>query len=353
MKKRIVMFFQITCFSFVLILLLSYLSGVLTASELLKHPARNQYWQTLNAEDRNTIDVIFTGDSTVSNAVIPVQIWEQTGITSYLNSYASMKPQESYFDLKRIFEKQSPKYVIIEASYLMKITSAEDKYLTKKAKSCVNFFENEITGAIDYYFPVMRYKSVQADLTLEDFITMHPQKINSIYKSYLYSSRSEAFDPEKLKLKEGSVVFVDNADIYLQKICNLCKKNNCKVILVALPQIKKWNYAYNKKITELANKYGIPFVDFHIDMDEYIEDFSWQTDTKDGGSHLNYRGAKKTTTALGEYLVNNLGLLPSILTDKQSEKWNNDTALFYETTGKKPIRQIETEDFEHEPEHIK
>lgn len=351
MKKIRIMFFQIICFFLVLILLLNYLSNVLTAKTLYEYPSRNQYWQTLNAEDKNTIDIVFTGDSTLTNAVIPVHIRERTGVTSYLDGFAVMKPRESYFDLKRIFKEQSPKYVFVEASYLVKITSGEDKYLTGKVKNFVSFIEEEITGFIDYYFPVMRYKSAKDDLTFEDFITVHPDKINSVYKGYLYAKRKKPFNPDELKFKEGSVVYADNGDRYFAKMYNLCKKNNCKIILVALPQIKKWNYAYHKKIAGLAQKYNVSFIDYHINADKYIEGFSWETDSKDGGSHLNYSGASKTTKAISEYIVGNLHMSASNLTAEQVAKWDKDTLLFYETTGQKPVIKDDSENQKQVDEH--
>ena len=48
---------------------------------------------------------------------------------------------------------------------------------------------------------------------------------------------------------------------------------------------------------------------------------NWKKDTKDKGNHLNYRGAKKVTKYLGNYLKKT-GLLEDHRKDSKYESWD-------------------------------
>lgn len=304
---------------------LCYFSEILTAKELNDYPARNQFFQTVAAEDSDTLDVLFVGDSTVLNGVSPVNLWEQTGITSYNISYSLMKTREAYFDTKKVLETQSPKVIMLEAAFLV-----DESKKNNPLQDSLAFANNQFVGAIDSFAPVMKYKSEWEKLTVKDFFTKRPNTINSIYKGYNYSSDSQAHKDGEVFVSEGDVNYKDNADRYFKLIYDLCKGNDCKLVLFSLPHISAWNQQRHDKVQELADKYSVQYIDWHLVSNEII---SWETDTQDGGAHLNYSGATKTTKVIGDYLVNELGLKPTELTKEQTEKWNADAKEFHKTIG--------------------
>ena len=59
-------------------------------------------------------------------------------------------------------------------------------------------------------------------------------------------------------------------------------------------------------VKDYADKNGIPFLDLNIDRDRF--GFDWKTDTRDGGNHLNNRGARKATLFIGKYINENYSL---------------------------------------------
>ena len=59
-----------------------------------------------------------------------MQIWKDKKITTYNLSYAVMKPQEAYFDLKRAFKTQSPKTVFVESQFMVETESDGFDYFT-------------------------------------------------------------------------------------------------------------------------------------------------------------------------------------------------------------------------------
>lgn len=332
MKRKCFICVRIVCFLILFIGIMYYLSNVLTTTKELTaedYPTRNSFWQNINAEDNNTIDAMFIGDSTVMHAVNPIQIWKDEAITSYIMSYTVMKPEEAYFDLKKLFKTQSPKNVFLEATFLVTLNKGNFEYFTDKTKNIVDYSEDQISGTINTYLPVMKYKTAWKTTKFSDLIHFHPSKINSIFKGYKYASETVPFTGEHNKKVNAIAKYKDNGNVYFDKIYNLCKENNCTLSLVTFPQGSVWNQVLHDKVECLAEDYGVKYIDYDLDMDKLVPDFSWKTDTKDGGGHLNYRGATKITKAVENDMVTYFSMNSTSLNSAQTNKWNNDKNDFY------------------------
>ena len=85
---------------------------------------------------------------------------------------------------------------------------------------------------------------------------------------------------------------------YLKQIQDMCERNGATLLLVSTPSAKNWNYKKHNGVAQWANENGVEYIDLNLDKDLGID---WKEDTKDGGDHLNYTGAKKVTHAMGEY----------------------------------------------------
>ena len=328
MRRKCFIGIRIVCFLTLCIFIMYYLSNVLTSTEVGEYPQRNAFWQNINAEDKDTIDIMFVGDSSVMHAINPIQIWKEAKITSYVMSYSVMEPKEAYFDLKKLFSKQSPKYVFIESSFLVKMKTDSFDYFTTYTNNFVDYYDDEISGEIDYYFPVMKYKSAWKTRRISDFIKKHPDSINSVYKGYKYASEVQGFMGEHTLKADGVAIYKYSGDKYFDKIFSLCEENNCKVVLMTVPAGTGWNEKKHDKIADLADSYGVDYLDYDINLSNCIPNFSWKTDTKDAGGHLNYSGATKVTdTIINNYLKQRVD--QTALSFEQIDKWNNDMDTFY------------------------
>lgn len=105
----------------------------------------------------------------------------------------------------------------------------------------------------------------------------------------------------------GDYSFGDNAYEYLDKITRLCKVNQIQLILIKAPSLYPyWYDEWEQQMEEYARQNGLLYVNFLDLLDETGLDF--QTDTYDGGLHMNLSGTEKITRYLGEYLSENTEL---------------------------------------------
>ena len=101
----------------------------------------------------------------------------------------------------------------------------------------------------------------------------------------------------------------------------ICRENAAELLFTELPSQSSWNYQKHNAVKDYADKNGIPFLDLNIDRDRF--GFDWKTDTRDGGNHLNNRGARKATLFIGEYLSENYSLSDH-RKDEAFKDWDRD-----------------------------
>ena len=86
----------------------------------------------------------------------------------------------------------------------------------------------------------------------------------------------------------------------------ICRENAAELLFTELPSQSSWNYQKHNAVKDYADKNNIPFLDLNIGRDSF--GFDWKTDTRDGGNHLNNRGARKATLFIGKYINENYSL---------------------------------------------
>ena len=66
-------------------------------------------------EPENTIDVLFLGNSEAYCSFIPMEIWKEHGITSYVCSTPAQRMYQSVEYLRSVFRTQRPQIVVVMA----------------------------------------------------------------------------------------------------------------------------------------------------------------------------------------------------------------------------------------------
>ena len=260
----------------------------------------NGFWK----EKENTIDVVSLGDSYVTCAFNPLQIWNQTGVTSYACGTNAQKISETYAILRRVFKKQNPKIVFMSASLLFSDCDV------------MSYLISNIYYSIPLFYYHDQWKNIIFKSDKEDIET-------PIYKNkgYRYIGKIDSANLDDYMKKS-----IENCDIdsnviwFFDRICKLCKNNEAQLILIGYPSFS-WNDKYSDKVEILAKEKNIDFYDYnktlHID---------WEKDTCDKGEHLNFSGALKFSNCISD-LLNNTRYFQSKKDISGYSNWNN---LYYE-----------------------
>lgn len=86
----------------------------------------------------------------------------------------------------------------------------------------------------------------------------------------------------------------------MMKIVKTCQQNDVHLILTCIPNLDSWTDDKYRIIKQLSSQYNLRYLDMNLDN---LADINWVTDTRDGGIHLNNNGAYKTTSCIGEQLL--------------------------------------------------
>ena len=94
------------------------------------------------SEPAQTLQVLFLGDSEIQTGVLPMELWNTNGITSYICGQSGQRTMESYFWLKEVLKTQTPQLVVLETDqfYHCRDIQTELKHVIK--------------NTAHYYFPV-------------------------------------------------------------------------------------------------------------------------------------------------------------------------------------------------------
>lgn len=254
-------------------------------------------------------DVIFIGDCEVYENFSPVTLWEQYGITSYIRGSAQQLIWQSYYLLEDTLRYEKPKVVVFnvlsmkynepqkEAYNRMSIDGM--KWSMSKVKN-IQASMTEEEHFIEYAIPLLRYHSRWSELSSEDIKYLNhrdPVSHNGYYMRV--DVKPAGTFPANKKL--GNYQFGENAYDYLDRITTLCKENGIQLVLIKAPSLyPSWYDEWDRQIAEYAEDNGLLYLNFLNLAEETGVDF--QTDTYDGGLHMNLSGAEKLSVYFGQIL---------------------------------------------------
>ena len=117
MKQKILNVFKPSVFLAIGFFIFLYIQDVLTVDDL-NNGTSEKAILGFNALEEDSADVLILGTSHPEFGISSMKLYENTGIVSY-NLSSSQQPIEvSYYVLKRAFETQSPKVVLLDPEAL-------------------------------------------------------------------------------------------------------------------------------------------------------------------------------------------------------------------------------------------
>lgn len=343
-------------FVFIFLVILSVVSSIL-------NPAHGyDEWYVSNTvsdfyrQRKNSIDAIFLGNSCIYSSVSPLEIFNENGIVTFDLSTPGQKVWSSYYLLKEAFKTQSPKVCFIECGEFM-ANKEQGKLLDKRnvidsiklSKNKLDVINDDIynlsfiekLGAI---VPAIEYHSRWQDINERD-IRKNISKEEMTYKGFVIDTQTKAYTGEdkfsdnisaneNFENKKSSKItendeelangISSNARKYLNKMRELCKENNCELVIIKIPEPQYWNDGLHDRVESYSKIHQLRFLDLNYAEEDLKID--WNTDTTDSGYHLNIKGAKKVSDYLAKFLKDNYNL-ENHKEDSNFSNWNT----FYES----------------------
>ncbi len=291
-------------------------------------------------EENKDFDVIFVGDCEVYENFSPVALWNEYGINSYIRGSAQQYIWQSYYLLEDTLRYHKPKVVVFNIQSLQYDESQSEAYnrmtlegmkWSRAKVGSINASMTKDEHFIDYVFPILRYHDRWKELTSDDVKYMFQTKPITFNGYYMRTDVLPAKDvPEGRPMEDYS--FGDKAWEYMDKIRTLCEENDIELVLIKAPSLYPyWYDEYEAQVEDYASKYNLTYINFLEHQDETKVDYN--TDTYDGGLHMNLSGAEKLSHYIGPILLEH-GASDRRDDAALSRIWDKETARYNDAAGK-------------------
>lgn len=322
------LFFLVLCFA------LNWVTDILIPKSTNRCYILEKYLE--EHPEHNLSDVGVFGSCHAYTSFDPVYLKERTGIDSFVYGNPSEIMPVTYLRMVDQFKKHTPKVVLVETwginpydtyidqeklfgEYLDTNLELTDFSMAKQ--EVIRDYEhfNENISPLLMNLPLARYKERLVDRSLTDVDFNYSFEATEQYSlDFLFSEmtlrlnncgfrRNPPRDNSDYPEKQVTIRAGESAEIepdivkYVQKIIDLCKKNDVELIFYRAPYISNENELKKlNHLREICDDNGIVF----IDLEEEIP-YSYSADFFDY-QHLSEAGAAKSTEYLSSYILNAL-----------------------------------------------
>ncbi|MCI8416138.1 MAG: hypothetical protein HFI33_01340 [Lachnospiraceae bacterium] len=298
----------------VFLVLLALLFQVLTTIYI---PKWYGTWQSTRIVDgfyelpKDRLDVVLLGSSQTIMGLSPMELYRQYGISAYSFGTEEQPLYATYYWMREILRSQKPSVAVLDVNELLHASSeaayrkAFDymKWSQVKWEAIKNHCEKEEDSTLfSYILPLANYHSRWDELEAEDFTYLLSDKTDPCL-GFVAASGTCDFPYEGTPLSKEEEPDPADQEAYdsLLKIIHLCQEEEISLLLIKTPRAG-WNAGKHNLIADLAQEYGLPFLDFNDPKLMEAMNFDYAKDAKDA-SHLNIYGAEKLGAWLGNYLT--------------------------------------------------
>ena len=389
LDPRIRKLMRAICFCLLFVILFVFLSGAfIPRTGTTEDGMESRISKAYRGEPRDSIDTVFIGNSDIYRAISPVDLFQQTGITSAIAGRPNKQLSEVPGDIRDILRYQNPKTIVLETDCMFsgtnpgfkkgispleaeaakvdvagqtpskatdadvagrapskatdadvagrapsKATDAPQQNIFAKCKALLQEGDSAFLAALNYKFPLVKYHDNWKHLKLTTFLQPRG-KYHFSNKGMAYANTVKAypFGNEYMQLSGGKHAMLSEEKLdQFQKIYDLCDRNGIRLVLLTVPSANTWNKGKSDTVKQLAKKYDLTYYDYNRQLPA---GFNWVTDSKDGGNHLNYAGASAVTKDLAKKLTDDLTMNPTSLTKEQKQQWRKDYEHFHKSIVK-------------------
>lgn len=292
-------------------------------------------------------DVIFVGDCEVYENFSPIALWRDYGITSYIRGSAQQLVWQSYYLLEDTLRYETPKAVVYNVQSMVHNEPQREEYnrmtldgmrwSASKVKSIFASMTEE-EHFLDYAFPLFRYHERITELKKAD-LQYYFEKKKVTHNGYYMRVDQMPFEEPLAEDEPEDYTFGDNAYAYLEKMRELCEEKGIQLVLIKAPSLSPvWYDAYERQIDAYAKEHGLLYINY-LDLVKELG-IDYETDTYDGGLHMNLYGAEKLSAHIGNVLAGQCGV-PDRREDRElAEVWE-EKSQFYDRMIQDQKKELE------------
>lgn len=297
--------------------------------------------------DQSKHEVIMIGDCEVYENISTIELWEKYGITSYIRGSAQQLTWQSYYLLEDTLQYETPKVVVFNVLALKYDTPQSEAYNRMSidgmrwSSAKVNNIRASMTEDeqfVEYVFPLLRYHSRWSELNRDDTAHWFSKDLvthNGYYMRVDTEPQGEFPQPTPL----ADYTLGENAMNYLQKMADLCKENDIRLVLIKSPtEYPYWYPQWDEQVETFAEENGLDYLNFIPLQEEIGLDMS--QDTYDAGLHLNTQGAEKMADYFGQWLVEHCDLTDCRTQEEYVGIWE-EKVKYYDEMKAKQYEELE------------
>lgn len=303
----------------------------------------NQAKSFYNDIEKDSVDVLVIGASTVLVGVSPLRLYEKSGIVSHVRGNSRQSAQVMWLDTKDSLKTQKPKVVIYNGHMLLNsIDFDKEEAWARRGLDYLKMSKEKIQTAkyitdhskwqtlSSYIFPILRYHTRWTEVT--NGCKLQPPEAGE-YDFYHGQYAVYRTEPIVNKRRENLAInkpFKINKTSFewYKKSVDVCKDNGIQVLMV-VTQDMRWTEGKHRAIAKACKKLNVPLIDFNSEKMDRVLGTNWSTDFYND-HHLNVKGSIKFTDYLGKVLEKNYHI-SSKPSEKVSEQFEKDISRFKKT----------------------
>ncbi len=283
---------------------------------------------TFYEQDRNSVDVLILGSSHAFEDFNTGILWDEYGMASYVLGGSFQPVWNTYYYLKEALKTQKPELIVLEG-YMVTISVeyddpsrvtkntyglkwSADKVAAIKASTLQEQRKDFLPEYLQYH---ARYKEVSS----ADFQKYQGNVFFENWKGFGDNMRTMRLENPDLQEETARLKLPEKPEKYYRMILELAQENNIPIVVVISPYagITENNQARFNRAKDIAAEYGVELINYNSCYREIGIDFA--TDAADTG-HLNFRGNRKFSTAVGAYLAEHYDI-PDRRGDSRYQSW--------------------------------
>ncbi len=273
------------------------------------------------AEENNSLDVVFIGNSTVKYGISTMEAWNKYGVTSYSINSAPTHPEIIMIAINEIARLQSPKVVYIDLFGLTYQGEDQKEHFVK------NYYESvpdeTARNMLKEKYAFLNTENNDVGKSGIELFKNHNEFRNpDFYTAFLFHGKTQykGFFPQFMVSERKNDATLDPEMIldlpadginYLEKILETCKQYpNINFVFGMVPRfLTKGNlheiYMLRTAKEKIEKESNYEYVEWPGKINEMGLDR--KKDMADG-THLNANGAKKFTDYMIEYFDTHYGI---------------------------------------------